>query len=586
MENRKTHQQDPSSEQDNFIGDSQFAPRQLTASSNSPGDQGEGGAGGPRSMSPPVFSLKASIGANSPAPAPTAQPRITSGPMQLTRETVDILLKKRLKEKPKNKGYLRLQNDGIIKKTVNQFLSKLNTHNDDFEKYEIGAAWNEGLKSNKQKVNIKRFNFAPKPPEPDNENNNNNNNNEKESKLEPSNPQMGLMRRHSMDLQKERFGSFLQKVSSGVFINVYNPSKEKWDKLMVMESATDSARLVRLAWIEHQKYNNFPKGALFALKRGSLYGIFEATPKKDIIYTPLRENINNTLIRDGQTATWTQMALKMNQIRKNQTPIKNELLATLLYRHPTKYRAIMDAMGAMICDAKWSLTGYISYVQDLVDSNEVNPLKLFNSNTPNPVWGPSKKEGRQLPLEKSKKIMMDEKKNKNEFDWKGPWQNDLEPSVSPEPPEILKNKNYNNNNTSNSNNNNSFNINSNNSNNNNTSKVLNFNSFNNNNNNINSNNINSNNNTNNSNSNEDMEMDNNENIENSFVPETNSSVAPNSILPNLNNDDSDLIEFETNEEYYNNENNNNSNTNNNENNNNNTNSNDGNDSDITITDIE
>ena len=527
MENTK-HNDHAQQEQDNFLGESQLAGSSSMGSADQPVQR--------KSMAPPPFGLEAS-----PVQMKGA------GPIQRNSDDVQDVVDEKLLEKPTNQGYQFLNNN-VSKKTVNWFISHHNKHNTNEEKIEIAEAWNTNLKNHKVRV-PKSTVKKSKPVNWDKVNLNNFNKNNNEMAQKPP----GLARRDSAFLTRENWSDFLAKVSPGEEMDLYTPSSEEWSRLPVLESASNAARLVRLFWINNQDNKNKKlKGPLFGFKRGAMYGVFEARGSKDVIFTLLRKDKQNDWERDGQTFDWSTMAGKLNNIPRNWAIVKREILDVLLNRGIPKNVEILETVGAMICDAKWSMTGFLDYLEKFENSLEVNPKKLFSSNSKdNPVWEPSTENGRKKVLYNKSNLLKSEENDNFFYDGVSKSNLDKDKSV---PPPINKNDmeskemdfNYKNNNNNNKNikpnwNLNDFKFIDNSMNENNNNKNINFN-------------------------NNNTKNNNNESSSLSFTKMESNFVSPNTILPELNDEIDNDINMDNNEvEMDNNENETINESNNNEN---------------------
>lgn len=404
-----------------------------------------------QSMAPPAFDLQASeVEPGSSVPIQrNAGTFAGGGPVQRGKKEVDNLVKQEgyekvraalkadISAKPKfRRGYQK-----IVKSFTKQSSKKLSFE----KKLHLAQQWNFGNNKNTKVSLPKKMAKMPKF-KPLSE--------QELLKLKKGNawtsPPPGLSRRDTQMLAKENFFDFLKKVKTGKQIQVYNKNKNSWDTLDIVESASNAARLVRLFWHHHQdnndnNNNNLSNTPLFVFSRGQHLGVFEDRGMNDVVYVPLaklsNDNNNNNnnnneddvdgYVRTGGIFNWTTMAERLSKAKCEKKNVKEEILHVLLQRGIPQDHNVMEAVGAMICDAKWRMTGFLSMIEELEKSKETDPTKLFSSKpNDNPVWTPSVKGGRKSILHQCQALLYDEEQSKKIFTG-GSHEMDKESSLPP-----------------------------------------------------------------------------------------------------------------------------------------------------------
>ncbi len=240
----------------------------------------------------------------------------------------------------------------------------------------------------------------------------------------------GLKRSDSMELDNMDYQNELSIQSAKKHI-IVTTQDNKPKKVPIFESTTDVTRLTRLYGKSHKKFGEKILGSQFALKLGKHVGLFDAPQGNDLVYVPLKQkekskdkfetekeskpetkskevthssNDDTTVdekieyLRDGKIFNWSDHADELKRNIKNPEEFKNELMKALEGELIPNSEQVVSTLGALICDAKLSIVGYLSYLNGLKKSKEVDPKKLFSSKPEdNPVWEPSVVEGRIKP---------------------------------------------------------------------------------------------------------------------------------------------------------------------------------------------
>lgn len=421
-----------------------------------------------QSLNPPAFDLEASEindmeEEQNEAPVQTKNANFAGGgPVQRGKAEVRKLIQKPGKKKkdPFSKVREALALDDTKRgrkklgwqKVIRKHLGKSYKDLDQVSKIALAKAWNENLTKNK--LTVPRLK-AKKPKLKD----------LTEKELEAlvgkggwAFTPPGLSRQDSQMMEKETWQGFLNKVKTGKRISVFNPSKNEYDTLEVLESASNAARLVRLFWHNHRSKDmlkpNLKGKALFAFRRGAEYGLFEDRGMCDVIYTPLRlQKVNKEesksekdstgdmdWVRDGKIFNWSDMATSLSKVKPLNGTVKDDILKVLLQRGVPCHPKVMEAVGAMICDAKYSMTGFLSMINRFENSKETDPTKLFSSDPMDkPVWTPSGVGGRKSVLHEHEQILYHEKNDEDKSEYTG-GKSSMDRSGSKSPPKSKASK--------------------------------------------------------------------------------------------------------------------------------------------------
>ncbi len=153
-------------------------------------------------------------------------------------------------------------------------------------------------------------------------------------------------------------------------------------------------------------------GAQFAVKTGNHYGLYDAPQGNDLVFINLKPVKNEvlTFTRESDIGSWDHISKRLgeefggeDQVSHDQ--MKEDILKSIRGKLVSDNDVIREAAGAMSCDAKTSLDGFLSYLEEFEDSKEVNPSKLFSSNPEKkPVWSPSVGGGRIKPKERKEEL--------------------------------------------------------------------------------------------------------------------------------------------------------------------------------------
>ncbi len=150
----------------------------------------------------------------------------------------------------------------------------------------------------------------------------------------------------------------------------------------IHESHAQSVYIIR-AW-HHLKEacannkNLIPKGPLFVFRRGNHVGIFITNPwGSDIVYSPLQpDNKHDAYKKKGKgTFKWTKQAGYMNDAKGTTDEKMGNVLETIEKRGIPQNEKIMDTVGAMMCDARYSIRGYTHCIGLL---KKLGPIQDFS----------------------------------------------------------------------------------------------------------------------------------------------------------------------------------------------------------------
>ncbi len=174
------------------------------------------------------------------------------------------------------------------------------------------------------------------------------------------------------------------------------------EEIPLFESSTDATRMVRSFGHQFSTSGGITPGPQFGLQLGPNFGLFDAPRGNDIVYLPLKEtSTKGEFLRKGEIFDWSSHAQEMKKSKLD----KEELRKTLEGELAPDSEDVLSTAGAMICDAKTSITGFLEFMTSFSTSTETDPMKLFSSNpSDKPIWAPSVKEGRSLPQKKKQEL--------------------------------------------------------------------------------------------------------------------------------------------------------------------------------------
>ncbi len=140
----------------------------------------------------------------------------------------------------------------------------------------------------------------------------------------------------------------------------------------------------------------------FILELGPYKGLFSYTAQgQDIVFGLLKEKgegADKKLMRKGSDKeSWQGIAQKLRQLNREGASIRDELVNVLNGKITPSSEAIFLAAGAMACDFRLSISGAISFVEDLLNAPEPTIETTFTDK--DPIWGPaSKRRGRKKKI--------------------------------------------------------------------------------------------------------------------------------------------------------------------------------------------
>lgn len=170
----------------------------------------------------------------------------------------------------------------------------------------------------------------------------------------------------------------------------------------VVSSVTEAIRYVRAFGSGSHPIRTGPQ---FILQLGPHRGLFEARRENDLVYIPLHSSAA-TLMRAGDIFDWSTHAKALKAAFSDLAAVKKAIQATLNGELIPESELIMSTVGAMICDAKTSITGFLDYLQTFGASAETDPTRMFSSRPEDKaVWAPSMIGGRRLPAARREEVM-------------------------------------------------------------------------------------------------------------------------------------------------------------------------------------
>lgn len=270
-----------------------------------------------------------------------------------------------------------------------------------------------------------------------------------------------LKRSDSMELDSFNYDNELQNQMAKKFIMLDTLDEGESKKVPLFESTTEVTKLTRLYGKAFKKFGNKIKGAQFALKLGKHLGLFDAPKGNDLVYIPLKEDKMEVVetedkkqktksrkkqkkedpnakkidkgsieksneeevakqkiayLRNGKIFNWSDHADELERNIKDKENFKTELIKALEGEFIPASEYVVSTLGAMICDAKVSIMGFLHFLEELKSSKEIAPKKMFSSKKDdNPIWKPSIVEGRSLPEDEKKKYMSSIKREIDAF---------------------------------------------------------------------------------------------------------------------------------------------------------------------------
>ncbi|NEO40730.1 MAG: DUF4157 domain-containing protein [Moorea sp. SIOASIH] len=170
-------------------------------------------------------------------------------------------------------------------------------------------------------------------------------------------------------------------------------------EIPVVDNFPEAARLIRS--YGHNYAENGPKtGAQFAIENHDTMGLYDAPQGNDIVYRGLRKK-GSHYEREGKIFNWSDHAVALNrtyQKDEDKARFLDDLRKSLKGEIEPSDEKVIDTAGAMSCDAKTSLTGYLELLEKLEPYKVKDFKELFNTKpSPEPYWTPSKEKGRGEP---------------------------------------------------------------------------------------------------------------------------------------------------------------------------------------------
>lgn len=153
-------------------------------------------------------------------------------------------------------------------------------------------------------------------------------------------------------------------------------------------------------------------GAQFAVKTGNHYGLYDAPQGNDLVFINLKHVKNHllTFSRESDIGSWDHISKRLGdefggKDQVSHDKMKEDILKSIRGKLVSDNNVIREAAGAMSCDAKTSLDGFLSYLDEFEKSKVVNPAELFSSDPQDkPVWSPSVGGGRIKPKERKEEL--------------------------------------------------------------------------------------------------------------------------------------------------------------------------------------
>lgn len=212
-------------------------------------------------------------------------------------------------------------------------------------------------------------------------------------------PGKRLTRSDSFEIQNMDYFKTLdqQRVKKKLCVATLDGSQKE---VPVFDSLADAGRMVRSFGHTFTTQGTIQTGAQFALQSGSLFGLFDAPRGNDVVYVPLKDGKKKgEYLRSGNIFDWSAHAKDAEKEEMDMQEVKKTVQGEL----QPKSELVLNTAGAMICDTKNSITGYLHYFKPFNDSTETKPTKYFSSDKKdNPIWAPSVGDGRALPAKKKK----------------------------------------------------------------------------------------------------------------------------------------------------------------------------------------
>jgi hypothetical protein len=188
---------------------------------------------------------------------------------------------------------------------------------------------------------------------------------------------------------------------------LYDKTMKKQNDVQKVSSFNDAARIIRGA--QEEKDLSGSKSMfrnLFFIQIGSFNGLFENKWGNDYVFRPVKSTDDQSgYQRDGGTAPWKTLLMGLKKSYTDQFQEMMTNIIEVITKNADPLNAdVFEVVGAMICDCKYSITGFYEYVKNI--ESELPNLTGFDE-----VFGSKGKYkpvlvngGRKLPLEKRKEM--------------------------------------------------------------------------------------------------------------------------------------------------------------------------------------
>lgn len=200
-------------------------------------------------------------------------------------------------------------------------------------------------------------------------------------------------------------------------IKVLNSSNANVLSVPLLSSIPEATEMTRLYGHAFAESSGKITGAQFAVKTGEYFGLYDAPQGNDLVFVNLEAaEKREGYLRSSSIANWATIAKRLKEEFSDYAELKRQILMGLEGGSVSENEVLREAIGAISCDAKNSITGWAAYIEDFRNSKEKDPAEWFWNGTEGhePVYMPTQGGGRKLPGVRKAEILAGEAMEESE----------------------------------------------------------------------------------------------------------------------------------------------------------------------------
>lgn len=182
--------------------------------------------------------------------------------------------------------------------------------------------------------------------------------------------------------------------------NLFTPSNNSTNSVPTLSSFPEAARTVRAYW--NERPSNTSSDRQFLVQTGGMTGLFEAPRKNDYVFTQTSTNSNGDFQRSGGIRPWSTLLGELNSNHSgNFKAVMLNIINSVRGKAQPGDQLVMECVGAMTCDSKWSIQGLMLYLNELENAVNTGQVTSFNQIFGSSgLYTPALPGGRQDPRKK------------------------------------------------------------------------------------------------------------------------------------------------------------------------------------------